>query len=205
MRGLAAPPVAPAAATYYSPLFRGREQAGGGLTEQLSRCLPVEGVEAPLPAPLLVHQSRVPELLHVVGDLRLTHREGFLELADADALFPLFDRDAGVGEVAAATAVGHHGEHPHPYGIGEGAAQGDEPLHRLPGGVLADAVLLNEPEIPGAYAVLPAGLRPRMKALASGTSAEAVVAAVVAVSPQHPEPPQHPEASDPVASANSSS
>src|SRR5215204_1809154 len=39
----------------------------------------------------------------------------------------------------------------------------------------------------------PAGLRPLMKALASGTSVAAALAA--AVSPQQPEPPQHPDAS----------
>ena len=97
-------------------------------------------------------------------------------------------------------AVGHHGEHPHPYGIGKGSAQSDETVHPFLGAALAAAVLLHNPELPGAHANLSAGLRPLMKALAKGTSAAAVVAAVVAVSPQQPDPPQPPEAS-----ANSSS
>jgi hypothetical protein len=59
------------------------------LGEELPCGLPVEGVEGPPPAPLLAHQPGVLELLYVVGDLRLAHRRGFLELADADALVPL--------------------------------------------------------------------------------------------------------------------
>src|SRR5215212_1537957 len=191
-----------AAVTDHAPLLGTGEQPLGGLTEQPACGLPVEGVEAPLPSPLLLHQSSVLELLHVVGDLRLTHAEVLLELTDADSLIPLRCGYAGGGEVAAATAVGHHGEHPHPYGVREGVAQGDEPVDPEPlGGVLAGAILLHDPEILGTHSVSrSAGVRPRMKALASGTSAEAVVAAVVAVSPQQPEPPQQPEAS-----ANSSS
>src|SRR5215210_5954833 len=100
---------ASAALTDRAPLRGAREQVVGGLAQQSARGLPVEGVEGPLPVPLLSNQPGVLELLHVVGDLRLAHREGLFELADADALFPLFDGDAGVGEVAAATAVGHHG------------------------------------------------------------------------------------------------
>src|SRR5215208_6370969 len=184
-----------AAATGPAPLLGRGEQAVGDLTEHLSCCLPIEGVEAPLPPPLLVHQPCVLELLHVVGDLRLAHAELVLELADADAFLPLDSRDARVREVAAAAALGHHGEHPHPYRVGKGAAQGNESIHTLILGVPAGAVLLQDPELSGAHGILPAGLRPRMKALASGTSAAAVVAAVVAVSPQQPEPPQHPEAS----------
>ena len=66
-------------------------------------------------------------------------------------------------------------------------------LHPFLGDVPADAVLLYDPELLGAHDVSPLdGLRPLMKALASGTSvASAVVTAVVAavlavVSPQHP-------------------
>src|SRR5215218_10028483 len=184
-----------AAATGHAPLLGSGEQALRGLAEQLRGSLPVEGVEAPLPAPLLAHQPCVLELLHVVGNLRLAHAEDLLELADADAFLPLASRNARVREVAAAAAVGHHAEHPHPYGVRKGAAQGNESIHILILGVPAGAVLLQDPELSGAHGVLPAGLRPRIKALASGTSAAAVVAAVVAVSPQQPEPPQHPEAS----------
>src|SRR5215210_4751747 len=184
-----------AAATGHAPLLGSGEQALRGLAEQLRGSLPVEGVEAPLPALLLAHQPCVLELLHVVGNLRLAHAEDLLELADADAFLPLASRNARVREVAAAAAVGHHAEHPHPYGVREGAAQGDEPVHTFLGAGPAGAVLLQDSELSGAHGVLPAGLRPRIKALASGTSAAAVVAAVVAVSPQQPEPPQQPEAS----------
>src|SRR5215217_4057848 len=180
---------ASAAVTDHAPLFGIGEKAVGGLAEQLAGCLPIEGVEGPLPAPLLAHQPGVLEFLHVVGDLRLAHAEDLLELADADALLPLVSRDARTREVAAATLLGHHGEHSYPYGVRQGAAQGDEPIHALVAGV---AVLLNDPELPGTHGVLPTGLRPLMKALASGTSAAAVVAAV---SPQQPDLPQHAEAS----------
>src|SRR4029434_1234132 len=100
------------------------------------------------------------ELPHVVGDLRLAHAEVLLELADADALLPLFDGDAGVREVAAAAAVGHHGEHPHPYRVREGAPQCYESVHSFLGAFPADAVLLHDPELFGAHDILPAGLRP---------------------------------------------
>src|SRR5215218_8597216 len=187
------PPVASAAAIACVRLLGGGEQAGGGLAQQPARGLPVEGVEGPLPASLLFNQPRVLELPHVVGDLRLSHREDFLELADADALLSLFGGHAGGGEVAATAALGHHGEHPHPYGVGEGAAQGHEPLHPSHSAALADGVLLHDAELLGTHSVpSSAGLRPRMKALASGTSVEAAIATVV--SPQQPE-----------ASANSSS
>src|SRR3712207_6033272 len=75
-----------AAATQYAPFLGIGEQVIGGFAKQLAGGLPIEGVEAPLPAPLLVYQPCVLELLHVVGDLRLTHAEVVLELADADAL-----------------------------------------------------------------------------------------------------------------------
>src|SRR5215211_7416365 len=97
-----------AAATGHAPLLGTGEQAVRGLAEQLPGGLLVEGVEAPLPAPLLAHQPGVLELLHVVGDLRLAHAEDLLELADADAFLPLASRNARVREVAAAAAVGHH-------------------------------------------------------------------------------------------------
>src|SRR5215203_5793240 len=113
---------ASAAPTDHAPLFGAGEQAIGGLADQRPGGFPIERVEGPLPAPLLAHQPRVLELLHVVGDLRLTHTEDLLELADADALLPLDSRDARVREVAAAAALGHHGEHPHPYGVRKGAA-----------------------------------------------------------------------------------
>src|SRR5215217_8809901 len=177
-----------AAATGHAPLLGTGEQAVRGLAEQLPSGLLVEGVEAPLPPPLLTHQPCVLELLHVVGDFRLAHAELVLELADADAFLPLAGRNARVREVAAAAPLGHHGEHPHPYGVRKGTAQGNEPIHTLILGFPAGAVLLHDPEFPGAHDTPPTGLRPRMKALASGTS-------VAAVSPQQPEPPQHPEAS----------
>src|SRR5918994_2239503 len=181
-----------AAATGYAPPLGSGEQAVRGLAQQLSCRLPVQGVEAPLPAPILAHQPRVLELLHVVGDLRLAHREDLLELADTDALLALVGRDARIREVAAATAVGHHGEHPHPYWVGERAPQRDEMVHSFLGAVSADAVLLHDSELIGTHSISRSeGLRARMNALASGTSDEAVVA----VSPQRPEPPQHPEAS----------
>src|SRR5215211_3205102 len=180
-----------AAATGHATLLGTGEQAVSGLTKQLTGGLPVEGVEAPLPAPLLAHQPCVLELLHVVGDLGLAHTKLALELADADALISLACGHVGGGEIAATPAIGHHGEHPYPDRIGEGAAQGYEPLHPFLGVVLGDAILLHDPEFPGAHEAPPDGLRPRMKALASGTSA----AAVVAASPQQPDPPQHPEAS----------
>src|SRR5829696_8549403 len=154
------------AATGHAPPLGSREQAVRALAEQ--------------PAIL--------ELLHVIGDFRLAHAELVLELADADALLPLDSRDARIREVAAAAPLGHHGEHPHPYGVRKGTAQGNEPIHTLILGFPAGAVLLHDPEFPGAHDTPPTGLRPRMKALASGTS-------VAAVSPQQPEPPQHPEAS----------
>src|SRR5215204_2348889 len=115
-----------AAATGHAPLLGTGEQAVRGLAEQLPGGLLVEGVEAPLPAPLLAHQPCVLELLHVVGDFRLAHAKLVLELADADALVLGFDRDAQIGQVAATPTLGHHAEHPHPYGIGESAPQGDE-------------------------------------------------------------------------------
>src|SRR5215210_2694071 len=159
-----------------------REQPIGGLAEQLSGGLPVERVEAPFPALLLAYQPGIFELFHVVGDLGLAHPEHFLELADADALFPFVGGDARAGEVAAASSLGHHGEHSHPYGIRESAAQGDEPVHSLlEAGPTADTVLLHDPKLLGAQSFPhTSGLRPRMKALASGTSA-------AAVSPQHHE------------------
>src|SRR5215211_1574817 len=182
-----------AAVTDHAALLGTRDQAVGGLTEQPACGLPVEGVEAPLPSPLLLHQSRVLELLHVIGDLRLAHGEVLLKLTDADTLIPLRHGHVGVGEVAATAALGHHGEHPHPYGVGEGAAQGYESLHPSHSAALAGGVLLHDAELLGTHSVpSSAGLRPRMKALASGTSVEAAIATVV--SPQQPE-----------ASANSSS
>src|SRR5215211_979749 len=78
-----------AADTGHAPLLGSGEQALRGLAEQLRGSLPVEGVEAPLPTPLLAHQPCVLELLHVVGNLRLAHAEDLLELADADAFLPL--------------------------------------------------------------------------------------------------------------------
>src|SRR5918994_5398562 len=94
----------PNSAATNAPLLGTGKQAVRGLAEQPPGGLPVEGVEAPLPAPLLAHQPCVLELLHVVGDLRLAHTELVLELADADALLPLNSRDARVREVAAAAA-----------------------------------------------------------------------------------------------------
>src|SRR5215207_4758791 len=140
-----------AAATGHAPPLGSREQALRGLAEQLRGSLPVEGVEAPLPAPIFAHQPGILELLHVVGDLRLAHAELVLELADADALLPLDSRDARVREVAAAAALGHHGKHPHPDGVRKGAAQGNEPIHTLILGVPTGAVLLQDPEFPGAH------------------------------------------------------
>src|SRR5215217_8906903 len=185
-----APSAATAPALLLGFVLGSREQPIGGLAKELSGGLPVERVKGPLPAPRLPNQSGVLELLHVVGDLGLAHREGLLELADADALFPLFGGDARYGEVAAASALGHHGEHPHPYGVGEGAAEGDEPVYPLLWAAPTDAILLHDPEFSCAHGVLPTGLRPRTKALASGTSAAAVAAAL---SPQQPEPPQQPD------------
>src|SRR5215217_3167912 len=174
-----------AAVTDHAPLLGAGEQAVGGLTEQPACGLPVEGVEGPLPSPLLTHEPRVLELLHVVGDLRLAHAEVLLKLTDADTLIPLRRGHVGVGEVAATAALGHHGEHPHPYGVGEGAAQGYESLHPFHSSALADGVLLHDAELLGTHSVpLSAGLRPRIKALASGTSVEAAIATVV--SPQQP-------------------
>src|SRR5215218_856507 len=167
-----------------------------GLAEELPRGLPVEGVEGPPPAPLLAHQPSVLELPHVVGDLRLAHAEGLLELADADALLSLARWHSGDGEVAASAAVGHHAEHPHPDGVRKGTAQGDEPLHpflgvTLLGDVATHAVLFDDPDPFGSHgAPRSDGLRPLMKALASGTSVDAVAATV---SSQQPEPPQQPE------------
>src|SRR5215211_1197997 len=127
MRGLAAPPVASAAAAIArAPLPGTGEQPVGGFAQKLAGGIPFERVEGPLPAPLLAHEPRVLELLDVVGHLRLAHAEVLLELADADALLPVLGGHARGGEVAAVSAVGHHGEHPHPYGAREGAAQGDE-------------------------------------------------------------------------------
>ena len=73
-----------------------REQPLGGLAEQRAGRLPVDGVEAPLPSPLLAHQPRLLELPHVVGDLGLAHAEDPLELADADALVSLVGGHARV-------------------------------------------------------------------------------------------------------------
>src|SRR5215216_3613829 len=129
-RTLARSPASAAAATQ-APLLGAGQQVISGLAEQLAGGLPVEGVEAPLPAPLLAYQPRVLELLHVVGDLRLAHAEVVLELADADAVVCVFGRDAQFRQVAAAPTLGHHGEHPYPDGVGESAPQGDEPLDPL--------------------------------------------------------------------------
>src|SRR5215211_892946 len=193
MRRLATPPVASAAAIARAPLLESGEQSVRGLAEQRPGGLLVEGVEGPLPAPLLVHQSRVLELPHVVGDLRLAHAEDLLELADADGLLPLFGGDAGGRKVTAAATIGHHGEHPHPYRVRDGAPQGYELLHPFLSVSLAGAILLHDSELLSAHSVpCSIGFRPLMKALASGTSAAAVA---VAVSPQQPEPPQQPEAS----------
>src|SRR5215212_2757950 len=85
-----------------------REQPIGGHTKQLSGGLPIERVEGPLPAPLLAYQPCILELLDVVGHLRLAHAEDFLELADADALFPFVGGHARVRKVAAAASLGHH-------------------------------------------------------------------------------------------------
>src|SRR5215217_8311004 len=115
-----------AAATGHAPLLGTGEQAVRGLAEHPPGGLPVEGVEAPLPAPLLTHQPCVLELLHVVGDFRLAHAKQVLELANADALVLSFDRDAQIRQVAATPTLGHHAEHPHPYGFGESTPQGDE-------------------------------------------------------------------------------
>src|SRR5688500_17598439 len=109
-----------AAATGHAPPLGSREQPLRGLAEQLRGSLPVEGAETPLPTPLLAHQPGILELLHVIGDFRLAHAELVLELADADALLPLDSRDARIREVAAAAPLGHHGEHPHPYGVRKG-------------------------------------------------------------------------------------
>ena len=98
---------------------------------------------------------------------------------------PLFDGDAGVREVTATPAVGHHGKHPHSYRVGEGAPQGDELLHPFLGAVPADAVLLNDPEFFNTHSLsCSVGFQPLMKALASRTSLAAAVASMV--SPQHP-------------------
>src|SRR5829696_2160772 len=148
-----------AAATGHAPPLGSREQAVSGLAEQLRGSLPVEGVEAPLPTPLLAHQPCILELLHVIGDLRLAHAELVLELADADALLPLDSRDARVREVAAAAAVGHHVEHPHPYGVRKGTAQGNEPIHTLILCFPPGAVLLHDSVFPGAHNTPPPGLR----------------------------------------------
>src|SRR3712207_6321196 len=50
--------LASAATTTPAPLLGTGEQVIGGLAEQLPGSLPIEGVEAPLPAPLLAHQPR---------------------------------------------------------------------------------------------------------------------------------------------------
>src|SRR5215217_2427449 len=117
-----------AAVTHRAPLLGSREQEIRGLAESFPGCLSIEGVEAPLPAPLLADQPRVLELPHVVGDLRLAHTEAVLELADADARVSLFSRHAEVGQVAAAASrgrrLGHHAEHPYPYGVRERSTQG---------------------------------------------------------------------------------
>src|SRR5215211_2722435 len=47
---------ASAAATNDAPLLGSREQAIRGLAEQFRSGLPIEGVEAPLPPPLLAHE-----------------------------------------------------------------------------------------------------------------------------------------------------
>ena len=80
------------------------------------------------------------------------------------------------------SAVGHHAEHPYPYGVGEGASQGDEPLY------VSSAMPLRRPpfsshdsESFAAHSVpCSAGLRPLMKALASGTSSPRRVTVVAA-------------------------
>src|SRR5829696_949406 len=112
-RTLVRPPASAAAATH-TPLLAAGQQMIGGFAKQFACRLPIEGKEAPLPAPLLAHQPRVLELLHVVGDLRLAHAEDLLELADADAVVRVFGRDTQVRQVAATPTLGHHGEHPHP-------------------------------------------------------------------------------------------
>src|SRR5829696_6340559 len=97
MRGLAAPAVASAAATDPAPLLGTGEQPLGGFAQKLAGSIPIERVEGPLTPPLLAHEPRVLELLHVVGDLGLAHREVLLELADANAFLPLFGGHAGGG------------------------------------------------------------------------------------------------------------
>src|SRR5687768_4086529 len=72
-----------AALTDHAPLFGAGEQTVGGFAQEIAGDLPIEGVEGPLPSPLLLDQPRVLKLLHVVGDLRLAHAEVLLELADA--------------------------------------------------------------------------------------------------------------------------
>src|SRR5215207_10132523 len=128
-RTLVRPP-ASAAATH-TPLLEAGQQMIGGFAKQFACGFPIEGEEAPLPTPLLAYQPRVLELLHVVGDLRLAHAEDLLELADAYAVVRVFGRDTQVRQVAAAPTLGHHGEHPHPDGVGERPAQRDEPLDPL--------------------------------------------------------------------------
>src|SRR5829696_10084206 len=58
----------------------------------------------------------------------------------------------------------------------ESPAQGDEPVHPFLGAVPTDAVLFYDPEPFSAHNVpRVAGFRPRMKALASGTSVAAAL------------------------------
>ena len=72
-------------------------QMGRGLSKKLSRGRSVERVEAPFPAPLLMHQPCLFELAKMVGILGLTRIEVSLELADADAsvLIPCWNAAVG--------------------------------------------------------------------------------------------------------------
>src|SRR5215208_4146456 len=72
-------------------------QMGRGLGEELSCGRPVERVEAPFAAPLLMHQPCRFELAKMIGDLRLTRIEVSLKLADADASVLIPCRNAAVG------------------------------------------------------------------------------------------------------------
>src|SRR5918998_185634 len=144
----------------------------GGLGGQAFGGVPVQRVEAP-PAPLLLtHEAGLPELLHVVGDLRLAHPEVRLELADADADVLVLGRDAAVRQAAATPTPGHHPEHPDPYRVREGAAERDEPPHPRPVGSVPRAapVLRNHAHALSLHRAYPAsGLRAQTKALAAGT------------------------------------
>src|SRR5687767_392754 len=82
----------------WSAIFvRATVQMGRGLGDQLSRGLPVERVDAPFAAPLLMHQPCFFELAEVVGDLRLSRIEVSLELADTDAGVLILGRNSAVG------------------------------------------------------------------------------------------------------------